>query len=307
MIKFLKNILLYLVFIIIILEIIIRVFSLTPEIPQRTIDSSGIQKYKINQSGYYNSTSKEEWRINKFGWAGVSQTQTDTIFSIIGDSYIENFHNPLSCHQGSYLKTLFPQYSFFEAARSGMSFIEDLEVTKYLDTLVAPKKHFIYLNSRDFSESILEIKKHTDRTQFSVKYNKIIKGKLKSAGIKKILYNIKVLHYLYLNYPMDIQSSEDIKLNIRMSNSEKTSNVLFYNKFFNFCINNYNLDNIILVLHPETSKLFIELCKKHNFKIIELHSLHYSSWKFNNDPHWNCLGHHNASKQVGEFIYSNIK
>ena len=286
------------------MEIIIRVFSLTPDIPQRIIDSSGIQKYKINQSGYFNSTSEEKWRINKFGWAGVSQTQTDTIFSIIGDSYIENFHNPLSCHQGSYLKTLFPQYSFFEAARSGMSFIENLEVTKHLDTLVTPKKHFIYLNSSDFSESILEIKKNTDRTQFTVKSNKIIKGNLKAPGIKKLLYNIKVLHYLYLNYPKDIQSLEDIKDNVGLSNSEKTSNVLYFNNFFDYCINNYNFDKIILVIHPETNKFFIELCKKHNFQIIELHSLDYSSWQFENDPHWNCFGHHNASKQVGEFIYS---
>jgi hypothetical protein len=187
-----------------------------------------------------------------------------------------------------------------------MSFIEYLEVTKYLDTLVAPKKHFIYLNNTDLPESILEIKTHTDRTQFSVKSNKIIKGKLKAPGIKKILYNIKVLHYLYLNYPRDIQSSEDIKVNIGLSNSQKTSNVLYFNKFFDFCINNYSFDKIILVIMPETNKLFIELCKKHNFQIIELHSLHYSSWQFDDDTHWNCLGHHNASKQVGEFIYSNI-
>jgi hypothetical protein len=304
MINFLKKIALYLVLLIFILELMIRAFRLTPEIPHRTIDSNGIQKYKTNQSGYFNSKSKEKWLINEFGWAGVAQTQTDTIFSIIGDSFIENFHNPLSCHQGSYLKALLPQYSFFEAGRSGMSFIENLEVTKHLDSLIAPKEHFIYLNNSDFSESILEIKKHTDRSQFSVKSNKTIKGKLKGSALKKILYNIKILHYFYLNYPNDIQSTEDIKFNVRLSNSEKNSNILYFNKFFEFCVNNYEIDNIILVLHPETDNLFVELCKKYNFQIIELNSLDYKSWKFDNDSHWNCFGHKSASSQVYNWIDS---
>ena len=304
MIKFLKKIVFYLVLLIFILELIIRIFRLTPEIPQRTISSNGIQKYKTNQTGYFNSQSKEKWLINEFGWAVVAQTQSDSIFSIIGDSFIENFHNPLSCHQGSYLKALLPQYSFFEAGRSGMSFIENLEVTKHLDTLIAPKKHFIYLNSSDFFESIFEIKVNTDRTQFSVKSNKIIKGKLKAPGIKKILYNIKVIHYLYLNYPKDIQLSEDIKVNAGLSNLEKNSNVLYFNKFFDYCVNNYEFDNIVLVLHPEIDNLLIELCKKYNFKIIELNTLDYKSWQFDNDSHWNCLGHKNASSQVYRWIDS---
>jgi hypothetical protein len=242
MIKFLKKIVFYLVLLIFILELIIRAFRLTPDIPQRTISLNGIQKYKTNQTGYFNSKSKEKWLINEFGWAGVAQTQTDTIFTIIGDSFIENFHNPLACHQGSYLKAHLPQYSFFEAGRSGMSFIENLEVTNHLDSLIAPKKHFIYLNSSDFSESILEIKVHTDRTQFSVKSNKIIKGKLKGSVLKKILYNVKVLHYLYLNYPQVDQPSADINVNIGLSNLDKTPNKFYLNKFFDFCVNNYEID-----------------------------------------------------------------
>ena len=43
-----------------------------------------------------------------------------------------------------------------------MSFIENLEVTKHLDSLIAPKKHFIYLNNSDFFESILEIEVKTE-------------------------------------------------------------------------------------------------------------------------------------------------
>ena len=305
MIKFLKKIVLYLILLIIVLEVIIRAFRLTPEIPQRTIDSNGIQKYKTNQSGYFNSKSKEKWHINEFGWAGVAQTQTDTIFSIIGDSYIENFMNPLSCHQGSYLKKLLPQYSFFEAGRSGMSFIENLEITKYLDSLIAPKKHFIYLNDSDFAESILEIDQKTDIVQFSFKSNKIIKGKLKNPVLKKILYNIKVLHYLYINHLNNIPSTENTMDNVDLSKLEKTSNKFYYNRFFEFCVNNYEIDNIILVFHPETDKLFIELSKKYKFQFIELISLDYKSWQFDNDAHWNCFGHKSASLQVRNWIESN--
>ena len=51
----------FLFFLIFIGEIIIRVFYLSPDIPQREIDKNGIQKFKLNQTGKYNSKLKNKW------------------------------------------------------------------------------------------------------------------------------------------------------------------------------------------------------------------------------------------------------
>ena len=122
--------------------------------------------------------------------------------------------------------------------------------------------------------------------------------------LKKILYNIKVLHYLYLNYPNDIQPKGDITSNVSLLKSDKSLNKFYFNRLFAFCVNNYDINNIILVIHPGTDNFFIELCKKYNFQIIELNSMDYKSWKFDNDSHWNCFGHKSASSQVYNWIDS---
>ncbi len=113
-------------------EIIIRIFHLVPDIPERLIDKYGIQRYKIGQSGFY-TKAKKKWKVNNFGWLGVSDHDKDTIVSIIGDSYIENIMNPIDCNQGNILKSLLPNYSFFEAGRSGVTFIEAMEISKILE------------------------------------------------------------------------------------------------------------------------------------------------------------------------------
>ena len=74
--SFLKRFCLFIFFLIFIGEIIIRVFYLSPDIPQREIDKNGIQKFKLNQTGKYNSKLKN-WIVNDYGWLGVAQTNRE--------------------------------------------------------------------------------------------------------------------------------------------------------------------------------------------------------------------------------------
>ena len=104
-------------------ELIIRIFRLVPDIPERYVDNYGIQRYKPGQAGYY-TKAKEKWQVNDYGWLGTHENKNDSTLTIIGDSFIENMMNPLACNQGSILKNHFSDYSFFEAGRSGVTFIE---------------------------------------------------------------------------------------------------------------------------------------------------------------------------------------
>ncbi|RYE52322.1 MAG: hypothetical protein EOP48_16745 [Sphingobacteriales bacterium] len=178
-------------------EIIIRFYKLVPDIPKLYVDKTGIQRYIPGQTGYY-TKAKTKWVVNKYGWLGTTDTSEDTIITIIGDSYIENIMNPISCNQGNKLKSQFKDYSFFEAGRSGVTFIEAMQISKLLDSTIQPKLHLIYVSTSDFPESSALNKRYTDRVQIDLNTNTIYNGNLKSPGIKKILYNIKLLYYLYL-------------------------------------------------------------------------------------------------------------
>lgn len=287
----------FIFFLCIIGEVIVRIFLLVPDIPERFIDKYGIQRYKQGQSGFY-TKSKSMWKVNKYGWLGVSELEKDTIISIIGDSYIENIMNPIECNQGSLLKSLLPNYSFFEAGRSGVTFIEAMEISKILDIEVAPTYQLLYLGGDDFYESISEITRYNDRLQLSIENQKLLPNQLKSPGLKKILYNIKSLYYLYQKYPIFVDKQNKGELpKAHQENNKFDSNV--FNKLFTFCSNNYHLKKLIFVFHPNTDDRIIAMAKQYGIKTILLDSSGDKTWALgSHDGHWSCYGHNQVSNQV---------
>jgi len=285
----------------VICELIIRFFHLVPDIPERYFDKHGIQRYKQGQMGFF-TEGKVKWEVNNFGWLGVSDLEKDTIISIIGDSYIENIMNPIECNQGSFLKSLFPNYSFFEAGRSGVTFIEAMEISKVLETEIAPNYHLLYLSENDFYESISEIARYSDRVQISIENEVILDSQLKSPRMKKVLYNFKLLYYLYLKFPLFVekQNKEQFKKNvIKIDNFDK----VLFEKLFIYCSKNYNLDKLVFVLHPNTDKRIISLVNNYGIRIVLLNSGGDKNWGLGkHDNHWTCYGHRQVSKQVATYI-----
>lgn len=302
--KFLLKALLFCLGLFIVGEMLVRTFQLVSDVPHRIIDENGIQKYKEGQRGYFKHY-KAKWEVNDYGWLGVSNVSNDTIISVIGDSYIENMMNPISCNQGFLLGEKFKNISFFEAARSGMTFIEAMEITKILTKKIKPKLQLLYVSDNDFKESISDIRKYNDRVQINLKEKVIIKSKLKSPKLKKILYKNKFLYYLYLRY-LTVKTKK-VK-NKSISKSKKTNNnETFYESLINYCSSNYNIKNIILVCHPNTNQRLISLLKKHQFKVVLLDKEN-ENWDFSKeDSHWSCFGHKQVSKQVSNKLNSLLK
>jgi len=290
----------------IICEIVIRILRLVPDVPERYINEYGIQRYKPNQSGYY-TKAKTKWEVNNYGWLGTHDVKKDSTISIIGDSYIENIMNPIDCNQGRILKEYLPDYGFFEAGRSGVSFIEAMEISKVLNIEIIPKLQLIYLSTNDFYESISEIKRHTDMLQISLSKNNILRAHLKSPGLKKVLYNIKFLYYLYLKYPVFVDNHN--KGEIKNSDTEIIKyDDFMINELLKYCSDNYELKKIIFVFHPRTDVRIIETVKIYGIKTIVLNDANDESWILgNHDGHWSCYGHHQVGQQVGMYLYEYLK
>ncbi|QCW99674.1 hypothetical protein FGM00_06010 [Aggregatimonas sangjinii] len=297
--KFLRTLIVFAILLGIIGEVVIRTFRLVPDIPERYIDNHGIQRYRPGQSGYY-TKAEEQWNVNKYGWLGTHDNEKERTISVIGDSFIENIMNPISCNQGSVLKNRFPEYSFFEAGRSGVTFIEAVEISAILQDEINPKYQLLYLNTADFSESVSEIQRYTDRLQISLETEKLLPAELKSVGLKKILYNIKLLYYLYLRYPIFVEKQNQVA-DEETTISLETENKLMYQKLFAYCASNYELNRLIFVFHPNTDQRILNLAHEYDIKTISLDSDGDKNWDLGeHDGHWSCYGHEQVSKQVAK-------
>jgi hypothetical protein len=300
MIRFLINVTLFVMFTSLLGELTVRVFKSVPDIPERYLDRHKIQKFKQGQSGYY-TRANEKWNVNKYGWLGLDNIEKGSTISIIGDSFIENIMNPISCNQGSILKQLIPDYSFFEAGRSGITFIEAIEISRILDDEINPKYQLIYLGEGDFYESIYEKNIYSDRLQLSIAEQKIIYAKIKSAKFKKILYNIKLLYFLYLKYPIFVEKQN--KGEVLESTKSDNIDASVFTDLLDYSSNNYNLNKLIFVFHPNTDEQIVELVDKYGVKTLLLNSSNDKSWEVSKkDKHWSCYGNNQAGKQVSKAL-----
>jgi hypothetical protein len=301
MLNYLKNIILFTCVFFVLGECFVRLRNSVADIPELTIDEQGIQKYQPNQKGDFKGGT-HRWNINELGWSGYLPKSYDNLITIIGDSFIENFMNPNECHQSVLLKNKMHDYNFFEAGRSGVSFIEAMEISKQLDSM-SPVQNFIYVSDNDFVESLYEVNAHTNITQFSTKKDSILYGKIKSPVLKKILYNWKLMFFLYSTYPIDkiLKKSHSNTSDNPVKKSDKIYDSNFYTqltRLLHFVKKKYSLNKITLIFRPNSDKKIIELCTKTGFKVIQLNSDNDKTWTFKNDHHWTCYGHQIAAEQI---------
>jgi len=283
-------------------ETISRMFSTTSDIPSRVIDQNNIQKYNPNQTGKWIGGA-HGWIINEEGWPGELPKSKDNLITVIGDSYVENFMNPNSCRQSVVLKNILPNYNFYEASRSGVSFIEAMEIASHLDSL-QPIRQLVYVHDADFLESVVQIKRMPDITQYNSEDSKIIPGVLKSPGLKKILYKWKFMYFLYTNYSFDAISEKDTepKKKALTPQSLTKKHKVELHKLLSFVNETYNTSNITLVFRPNPDPELLALLNKFHFKVLLLLDSKEKEWSFQHDPHWTCIGHEEAAKQVKNVI-----
>ena len=302
--KFLKNIVLFILLALIVGEIVVRVTYTMADIPQRTIDEYGIQKYYPNQHGYWKG-GDHKWIINDFGWPGELPKSYNNLIMVIGDSFIENFMNPNECHQSAFLKKNMKGYNFMEAGRSGVSLIEAMEISKSLDSL-KPIKTLIYVSDNDFYESIKEVKPMVDITQINLKDGSIAYGEMKAPRLKKILYNVKLLYYFYNRFPLgqsDVAQDHNKEELVEAEDNNKLKSKVEIFKLIEYIVNNYNIKSKILVFHPNTNTEIIEQCQRAGFNTIVLDSSKDdNSWTFDYDSHWTCYGHEQVAKQISDAL-----
>lgn len=297
--KFIIRLSLFLLLALISIEIYIRVNHLNIDVPSRQITKEGIQLYNPDQKGYW-ANATHQWIINKEGWPGELPSGMDSLVTLIGDSHIENFMNPVECNLASILNKKELGYHFFSAGRSGVSLIEALEISNYLKRKYHPLKQFIFVKESDFKESIQELGKNPDMTQISLTDQKIINGQLKSPGLKMIVYNIKTLYYFRNSFSQIGASPKENGTKSVQGKSALGKNIKQYGKLLDFISKNYKTDQITFFLHPETNPAIEKLFAEHHldyYKFIADDTLKWRS-SAKDEAHWSCYGFDEAAKQI---------
>ena len=291
--KFLKKITFHTIISLIIIEVAVRVFSLTNDVPHRKKDKFNLQVFIENQKGISNG---HNWKTNEYGFLGHSDLNGENQLLVIGDSFIENIMNPFNCRQSQLFRN--KGFKVFEIGRSGITFIEGLEFYKSYKPIVKPRKTFFFINNSDFIESIKEINSYKDRCQIELKTKKIFKGEIRYKNLKKILYNYKTLYYLYIKFLKSTNKlRQNFNNNIQSTDTQINKNMV--GKLIKFSTQNYNLDEIVFVFRK--SNFFKKEFKENNLEFLEL-EIHGDKFIFNNDSHWNCIGHQYANEKIIKYL-----
>lgn len=283
-------------------EAYIRVNHLTIDIPERMINKEGIQAYIPNQTGYWINGS-HKWKINSEGWPGNLPESMDNLITLIGDSHIENFMNPEDCHLGSLLNSYNLNYNYFEAGRSGATFIEYLQIAKFLQSKYKPKSQFIFVKESDFSESLVQARRRPDVTQLDIENGNIINGTLKNPTLKKILYNIKTLYFFRSTFTQ-VGPRLDFGKNNRGVTEKEDRTLEDAQSLMEFIQINYDTENLVFYLHPETRVEIVSLFENYKFKYYKFDAKNNLKWRNSSldQAHWSCYGFQQAAKQIINII-----
>lgn len=280
------------------IEITLRVTHMTIDLPRRVITDRGVQRYAPNQDGYWLGGG-HKWYINSMGWPGSLPASFDNLILLVGDSHLENFMNPGDCHQNILLKANLSGFNFFEAGRSGVSFIEGLEISSELDT-INPILSLLYVKDEDFTESIADLGRLNDITQVDLSNSTLIHGQLKHPLAKNILYSVKIAYY-YFNKLREVKFPNQ---EIKNCSESLIDNHKLIKELLIFGRKEYNIEKVVLVFHPGSDKGIVSLSREVGYKTITFDPGYEMDWGSSPEDtgHWSCNGHREAARIISDSL-----
>src|SRR5690606_17723025 len=137
--KLLKKMVLYTVLILISLEVLVRVFHLTKDYPNRYVDEHGVEKWLPNQNGYSVTGNRRqnfsEYRINSFGYNSYREfkpSKDKVEIALVGDSLIAGFHQNYYNSIGRKIENRLDGVEVYEYGYAGYDFADQIHlINKY--------------------------------------------------------------------------------------------------------------------------------------------------------------------------------
>lgn len=318
MMKLFKNILVYGVLILLVLEALVRIFHLHNDMPERYVAEDGMLKWIPGQNGYtvYGNRRQNfaEYHINNSGYNSYREfkpSESKTEVAIIGDSYIEGFHQNYYNSIGRQIENqLGNGVEVYEYGHSSNDLADQL--------------YTIYSNPEKFSKVdyvILYMKYENDlqRSQYEFIKREPFFPFLRHSKLVVYLLNIGILdpvknihHKINLLRNGMFNSNKDQKLN---SNKAKLDKDSLYLENFKSLVSKYGFDKnktAILLDAGVTNTVFLDYLKKDSINIIDFSAPFEKAGGLRKttliyDHHWNKTGRKIIAEQISDYLATHLK
>ncbi|MFV0541119.1 MAG: hypothetical protein ACK5MZ_07770 [Aestuariibaculum sp.] len=310
------KVLLYAVLIAISLEVIVRFFHLYDEYPHFIINDKNVKTYAPSQNGYAVKGNRlmnfAEYHINNSGFNSYREftpTKNGTDVAIIGDSFIEGFHQNYYNSIGRKIENkLGNNIPVFEYGHSGYDFADQLHlINAYKDKFELIDYIFIYLKfENDLKRNSYQPDQYWIDSQYFL--------------TSRIERKVKLFNYLdnmgltepFKEIKRDIVSAFAPTSNKQTDSTEavvlQKTNHSTYLKNFKTLVNTYgfNKNKTVIVLDSRyTSTSFLNYCDSVNYKYLDFGMAFEKSKTPTTliyDMHWNNHGRNMVANVIANYI-----
>lgn len=314
--KLFLKIVLYSILFVIALECLTRIFYLGEDKPNRYLDDNNVEKWVPGQKGFAMTGNRKqnfiEFKINKSGFNSYREfapTEDKIEVALVGDSFIEGFHQPYASSTGRKIEENFNnKLEVYEYGYSGYDMADQLHMIK------SYKKDFDLI---DFVYIKLKFNNDLRRSEYEVMKSRLAMN----SPINNLLKKSKLLIYLTDIGFIDPVKSFIGKAKGLISNRKPVKEVPvnqdelnqeYLNNFKNL-VELYGYDkekNVLLIEEEETSVLFLDYLKQNGFNYIDFsqqinHSKRPTTLIY--DMHWNNYGRKLIANLISEDLEQKLQ
>lgn len=307
----LGKIVLYGIIIFILLEVYVRVFQIHSDTPLRYIDAYGVEKRIPNQLGTYVTGNRRQhamdYSINEDGFNTLRSEiipNTNEKLALIGDSFIEGFHQDYNYSLGKMIEKKKDSLEVFEFGCGGYDLADQLYlVNAYKDRFKAMDHILVYLKYEN----------DLDRPSTEPNYDRLERSK---GVIAKLRQKSKFLSYvgdlgIINNFSQFLKSKKNIfKKEDNSTLAPKTQDSLRISNFENL-LALYKVDTSKLKLLLDSSKTsvaFLAYCQQNNIAYIDFAEAFKQAKQqttYIYDEHWNSYGREIIAQCIAGYLHDN--
>jgi len=311
------KIILYIALILIVLEILVRVFHLSKDTPTRYLDEQKVEKWSPNQNGFSVTGNRRqnfsEFHINDFGFNSYQEFTPlkDKIeVAIIGDSYIEGFQQNYYNSIGKKIEKEIANIQVYEYGYAGYDFADQLHLT------YAYKAQFDLID-----HIILSIKFSNDLTR--KEYGVVTRRLALESPINKLLKKSKLLVYCksigILDPPQELTyrllnflKKQKTPKKIDQKSNRKINLEKMYLENFKKLTQKYGFDKeryTLLLDSRITPSIFLSFLKDNDIKFIDFAADFESTDQPTTliyDRHWNDFGRELIAKNISRYLKEEV-
>ena len=315
--KLFLKLVIYSVLILLMLEVLVRVFHLTKDYPVRFIDEHGVERWVPNQEGYSVTGIRRQnfskFNINSSGYNSYRDfepSKDKMELALVGDSFIEGFHQPYYNSIGKKIEAKLNGVEVYEIGYAGYDFADQLH-------LIHQYQSFFDL----IDLVVIGIKFEDDLTRNE--YG-ILKERMKlESPIYRSLRNIKLLVYLQnigafsaaIKMTQTLLSLGQNKTPIHKKEDVNATQKRYVKYIQNFqsLVDRYGYDKarfVLLIDKANTPQVFVDLLDKNSYSYIDFGKRINQSQiptTLIYDQHWNNHGRNIVSNLISEYYKKSLK